>query len=68
MRCPLYMAWISTTSFEDQVKVLTHTHITHVRPYIKQGGHWGDSGYARAKLVSIDRLVVNGLQYTRFYN
>ena len=34
----------------------------------KQGGHWGDSGVARAKLVSTDRLVVSGLQYTRFYN
>ena len=26
----------------------------------KQGGHWDDSGFARAKLVSTDRLVVSG--------
>ena len=35
---------------------------------IEQGGHWGDSGFARAKLASTDRLIVSGLQYTRFYN
>ena len=35
---------------------------------LKQGGHWGDSGFARVKLVSTDRLVLSGLHYTNFYN
>ena len=41
--------------------------LLNIKHSYKKGGHWGDSGFARAKSTSKERLVIN-FHYIHFDN
>ena len=60
----------TSIGFYDHIILFCHIRFTDVTfgQYLKQDSHWGDSEFDRTQLVSTDRLVLNGLQCSLFYN